>query len=156
EMRSQQERIASLTFSPDGNTLFSTGPLPRPERGDGVERLGFMPDVVRIWDVATGNERRSALHEVTLGGLTLQRLALSPDGRTLAVGTSLLEIATGGRRATLTGHKNDVCTVAFSPDGRTLATGSMDGTVRLWDLPSGREVGRLGQEVPRFAGRGWV
>jgi hypothetical protein len=32
----------------------------------------------------------------------------------------------------------------------------MDGTVRLWDLPSGKEVARFGEEVPRFAGRGWV
>src|SRR5262249_55666104 len=37
-----------------------------------------------------------------------------------------------------------------------LASGSMDGTVRLWDLPSGKELGRLGKEVPQFAGRGWV
>jgi RNA polymerase sigma factor (sigma-70 family) len=156
EMRSQQERIESLTFSPNGKTLVSTGPLPRPDRGDGVMRLGFMPDVVRIWDVETGNERRSVLHDVALGGLTLQRLALSPDGRTLAVGSSLLETATGAPRAVLTGHTNDVCGVAFSPDGRTLASGSMDGTARLWDLPSGKEVARFGKEVPRFAGRGWV
>ncbi len=156
EMRGEQERIESLTFSPDGTTLSGTGPLPRPAREGGPERLGFMPDVTRVWDVATGKERRSALHEVELGGLTGQRLAQSPDGRSLAVGSSLLEMATGRPRAILTGHTNDVCTVAFSPDGRTLASGSMDGTVRLWDLPSGKEIGRFGEEVPRFAGRGWV
>jgi hypothetical protein len=32
----------------------------------------------------------------------------------------------------------------------------MDGTIRLWDLPSGKEVGRFGKELPQFAGRGWV
>jgi hypothetical protein len=31
----------------------------------------------------------------------------------------------------------------------------MDGTVRLWDLPSGKEVGRFGKEVGPFKG-GWV
>src|SRR5207247_7469652 len=50
EMRGQQERIESLTFSPDGNTLFSTGPLPRPDRGDGIERGGLMPHVFRVWE----------------------------------------------------------------------------------------------------------
>src|SRR5262249_39815487 len=31
ELRGPQDRIGSLTFSPDGNTLVSTGPLPRPD-----------------------------------------------------------------------------------------------------------------------------
>ncbi len=36
--------------------------------------------------------------------------------------------------ATLSGHTDEVNSVAFSPDSTTLASGSRDGTVRLWDV----------------------
>jgi len=45
--------------------------------------------------------------------------------------------------ATLTGHSNDVWSVAFSPDGRTLASGSGDETIKLWDVQRQREIATL-------------
>jgi WD40 repeat protein len=46
----------------------------------------------------------------------------------------------------LKGHTAPVGPLAFSPDGAVLATGADDGTVRLWDPKTGKELARL--EVP--------
>jgi WD40 repeat protein len=46
-------------------------------------------------------------------------------------------------RATLTGHDDKVYSVAFHPGGRILASGSTDGTVKLWDVASGKNTATL-------------
>jgi WD40 repeat protein len=49
----------------------------------------------------------------------------------------------GGARYTLQGDPAWVGPVALAPDGRTLASGSTDGTVKLWNLATGRNVSIL-------------
>ena len=48
-------------------------------------------------------------------------------------------------RATLKGHTNAVVAVAFSPDSKTLASASYDGTLKLWDMTTGKERATLGE-----------
>ncbi len=42
----------------------------------------------------------------------------------------------------LEGHTNQAFTVAFSPNGQILASGDFDGTILLWDVATGKQIGQ--------------
>lgn len=81
------------------------------------------------------------------GGITA--LALSADGRTVATAGSLPHAGNPGvihvwevgrgKEIILTGHAQEVLSLAMSPDGKSLVSGGADQTVRIWNLDSGRE-----------------
>ena len=48
-------------------------------------------------------------------------------------------------RATLMGHTDAVVGLAFSPDSKTLASASYDGTLKSWDMTTGKERATLGE-----------
>ena len=53
----------------------------------------------------------------------------------------MLAAATLPGTAILEDEDGAVGSVAFSPDGKTLAIGDEDGTVRLWDVVTGQQIG---------------
>ncbi len=75
-------------------------------------------------------------------------VALSPNGKLLAVGTANGEVRIWEmeKRRLLhnwKGHSDWVRSIAFSADGKLLASGSHDQTIRLWNVDTGQGVGLL-------------
>ena len=52
----------------------------------------------------------------------------------------ILDAITGSSRSVLSGHANNVTSLAFSLDGTLLASGSFDDTIKLWDIQTGGVV----------------
>ena len=123
------DKVTSVAFSPNGNTLAS----------------GSKDTTIRLWNAVTGVH----LKVLTVYTDEVNSISFSPDGRILASGHKhdrirLWSIATGAHLKTLSGHDSDVLCVSFSPDGRTLASGSgetywgLSGpTIRLWNATTG-------------------
>jgi len=74
--------------------------------------------------------------------------AWHPHGELLATGCAdwnirLISADNGHVESTIRGHRAEVRGVSFNPGGEFLASRSWDGTVRLWETQSGRELLRL-------------
>ena len=96
---------------------------------------------VRILD--TQSMEHSVLHR---GEGDANGLAFHPDGDLIGISYSGGRIdlvhRTGGLARSLRGHRGAVNSVAFSPDKALLASGGDDGTVRTWEVATGRPAWR--------------
>ena len=73
-------------------------------------------------------------------------MALSPDGRTLAVGgwtsvVRLIDVRTGKLLHELDLAGRGAFTLEFTPDGRTLAVSGWENVASLWDVATGTQIG---------------
>ncbi len=116
---------------------------------DGGTLVALESNGIRLWNLRTGRSIR------LFGGDNsyLTRMVLSQDGKTVATsnsndGTITLWDATRGwprnwpfEQPINTGTAA-VWALTLSPDGRTLATGSANGTIRLWELATSKQIGQ--------------
>jgi WD40 repeat protein len=127
EWKGHKEDVRALAFSPDGKILSS----------------GSWDDTVKIWDPGEGKETRVFSEH----GASVNALSFSPDGKLLASGGSdqscIVRRIDDGSVLHKLGHAGMVANVeavAFFADGLSLATGDGNGTVRIWDVRSGKQI----------------
>ncbi len=130
--------------------------------GAGVGDMAFTPDGRRLAILGYGN-----LHLLGLepGGVDRQipfpcdnmyAIAISRDGALMAAGGNQMvcvwELRSLRRIATLRGSLGSfVSAVSFSPDGRRLIASDQIGVSWLWDLATGRVLGRFGPSEFKYA-----
>ena len=101
---------------------------------------------ISVYDVASGRLMASAAldgadrTDTRAAGATVP-MAISPDGRTLALGggeLSLVDTASLKVRRRLADPIGQTVSLAFSRDGKLLAGGSDERALTVWDLENGR------------------
>ena len=132
--------------------------LSTPERDEDSEYLPtYSPDwqifarvssldnsVVQLWQVSDG----SLLHTLQGDPAEVNRVAFSPDGKTLAPESwdrivSLWQVSDGILLRRLEGFTGVSTSMAFSPDGKILAIGPHEGKVLLWQVSDGTLLRKL-------------
>jgi len=163
---------AALAFSADGRRLAAAGSTVKPGGPHGLPG-----GVVTFWNVETGKELWRFDHLSTIAAA----IAFSPDGKYVAAGAwgAPSELPEPGQAAvwnTETGELlhsfrvkaaidwneslYSIADVAFDPTSTRLATAVSDGTVRLWELSSGRTIMTLpahrGEPIDISDPTGWI
>lgn len=124
--------VADARFSPDGTRIFSS----QSKKGT-------------VWDATNGHELMSFHGE----DRTVVHAAFSPDGKYIASWIvnygnvefddntiKLRDAVTGKEIKTFGGHKKNFSDVVFSPDSRQLASCEYKGTIKVWDVETGKEI----------------
>jgi WD40 repeat protein len=160
--------ISFVQFTPDGKGLVASDmeritvwEVPA-AKAQATFRFQIQDDRMLTFLAGRGREGRgAALRGTPLNVEFTTRIdqvygtALSPDGKVIAVGVAEKGLISWERESgkvrprLMTDHPYGVGKLDFSPDGQTLATtglmdwehpGTVDRTVRLWDLASGRKL----------------
>lgn len=119
--RGHTDAVQAVAFSPIQNTVFySAG-------SDGK---------LLKWDISDNQNTYTTIAENNRANRVL---AISPDGKTLALGTDGLGIQIYNLQNnlildTLNGHENKIRALAFLPDNQTLISAGVDNSILVWNL----------------------
>ncbi len=131
QQHQNSDRINSVIFSPDGQTLIS----------------GSSDRLINFWRTSDGallqvlNSGAAKVHESSI-----EWLAINNDAsRLVSASYKVVKLwrLPAGTEQPLTGHTDWVVGVASSPDGTYFASASFDGTVKVWRASDGSLVKTL-------------
>ena len=110
----------------------------------------FWPRSVMVGELGKGWSPKWRLTKGVLGPL-----AFSADGNWLISGNdenriTIHDADSGELLQSLAGHHQRLSALAISPDGKTIASASDDLTLRIWHVPTWRELGVLKDGVIRY------
>lgn len=126
--------MTNWKFSPDAKRIF----------GINTRSLTSTPaNTLNAWNTSNGALVKTYEN---LGIIT--DFVISPDGAILLVATNdnlihLLDVESGQRKGTFTGHSNPIAGMDFSPDGQGVISAGVDGVVYLWDVVDQKSVFNL-------------
>jgi WD40 repeat protein len=128
QVRMAQVNFWSVAFLSDGEHLATVSGLDSPNDRPGRGEL-------TVWNLPTNGEEY-VLRERS----SIRALAVSPDGRLLAIGefggaTRLID-AISGRQTALLMSEGAVNSVCFSKDSHLLASGNLYGSIMVWEVGS--------------------
>jgi RNA polymerase sigma factor (sigma-70 family) len=122
-------QVNRLLISRDGKTL--------------VSKSYYGERSVCVWEFPTGKLR----HQFAGHYDENRAVALTPDGKTLAVGReaviSFYDLDSGKEARQFKSPRGETQGLAFSANGKLLASGHNGQTVSLWDVASGKEIANL-------------
>lgn len=120
----RNECVLSLYFTHDGKRIFSHS----------VDRNGV--DRIRIWETTTGRQIRSWKKNINGVRINIgnRKLFLDTKGNDIV----LSQASSGKIVQVFRGHTDEVCTLNVSPDNKYIVSVSMDKSIRVWELSSGK------------------
>ncbi len=164
QLEGHTDRAHAVVFSDDGEHLYSgsaddriclwnlsDGSLSRRihAHDDHIHRLTLNPGTnllisaghrsVKFWNAQSFEPQALIRRQILERDFTL---AVHPSGQSVAAGSHghqivLWDIKTRRPRTTFVGHTDETLSLCFNPTGDRLVSSSLDGTVRIWDVPHG-------------------
>ena len=133
----ERRSIKAIAFSPDGKTLAWVS----------VD-IRTLVKTIKLWNMEMGEPSHANITEFSDPVFGITSIAFSPDGKSLVSAShgdgvvKVWNVDTGN--AVDLGHiRIRPSTMSSSPDSTILALGDYNGTIKLWEVATGRNIGNL-------------